>query len=620
MSQLFFSKAEVEHTIPDRFERIVEQFPRRTAVKSETGEWKYAELNAFANRLAQAISIEIGTGQEPVAFLFGHESAAIPAILGILKAGRAYVALNPDHPASINKLILEDLQTRLLITNSQNLSLADPLANGFCSLLNVDDLEMSLSDKNPDNQSRSAEALEAVFFTSGTSGKPKGVARSHRFILHRIWLETNDYQIQPDDNFSLIHNFNFGASQTDIFNALLNGAVLSLFDIKNNGLDRLIHWLKEQRITFFHVPTDLMRQFIESLKENDYFSSLRQVTPSGRLYWVDVERFRKHLPDRCTIIQRLASTETGMITRLILDQSTVHKTNVIPVGYAVEDKEILILDEAGEPLGPNSVGEIAVISRYLASGYWKKPDLTEKVFLKDPRGSDRIMVRLGDYGRMRSDGCLELVGRKDSRVKIRGYRVELGEIEATLLNLEGIKAAVVVPHARENGESRLVAYLVPVGETKISASSLRKGLAEKLPEYMIPSLFIPIEKLPLTDRGKLDLASLPDPSRQRPELDASYTSPRTATECTLAGIWSDTLMIDYVGIFDNFFELGGHSLLASRVVARVNAAFKVDLPLRSLFDNPTISGFALALEKNADTQSNLEDTPLTKALHMLGYS
>jgi acyl-CoA synthetase (AMP-forming)/AMP-acid ligase II len=334
---------------------------------------------------------------------------------------------------------------------------------------------------------------------------------------------------------------------------------------------------------------------------------------------MDVERIRNHLPEDCVLIQRLASTETGMITRYIINKNTELRGNVIPVGYAVADSEVFILDESGEMLPPNNVGEIAVSSTYLASGYWHRPELTAAAFLPVPGEGNKKLYRLGDLGRMREDGCIELIGRRDTQVKIRGYRVELGEIEATLLSLEEISEVVVTAQELETGEKRLVAYVVPSNDGKVSRKNLRRSLNEKIPEYMIPSIFIPLAKLPLTDRNKIDLSALPDPGRGRPELDEEYIPPRTSIEMTLAGIWSEVLNVVPVGISDNFFELGGHSLLAARVISRTNTALKTDLPMRALFDAPTISEFAAVIEEAARKDFDFEKGNLEKAIKLLGY-
>jgi len=618
MRQLPFSKGEIERSIPDRFNNVVENFAQRTAIKSGELNYSYKELNNLAIQLAQSIISKTGNKQEPVILVFDREAAVAPAILGVLKAGKAYVALDPDYPPTRSRYLLSDLQTRLLITNNRNLQLSETLAQGMCQVINLDQLE---PDELTSRQTISVSpgSLAAVFYTSGTTGQPKGVERSHQFILHRVWFESNDYNIQADDNFSLIHHFSFGASQVDIFNALLNGATLCLYDIRENGVDGLVSWLKHEQITFFHAPSDLFRRFIDHLTENDQFPALRQITPSGRLYRQDIINIRKHIPDDCLLIQRLASTETGIITRIKIDKHSELNSNVIPVGYPIEDKEVFILDETGKPVGFDCMGEIAVKSRYLASGYWGRPDQTQKAFQSDPNGSDRKIFRLGDIGRMSQDGCLELVGRKDSQVKIRGYRVELGEVEAALLNLEGIKETAVIVQEQEPGEYRLVAYIVLDDSASINVRSTREALSKKLPEYMIPAIFILLDILPLTDRNKLDYKALPDPGYTRPLVDESYVAPQTTAELALAEVWSEVLHIEPIGIHDNFFELGGHSLLAAQIVSRTSTLFDVNIPLRTIIDFPTISGFAQAIEKIASNQAEIQEETLKKYLRLLGY-
>jgi amino acid adenylation domain-containing protein len=613
-----FIKEEVDLSILDRFERIVEKFPLQKAVKSPGVELTYAGLKVLSDRIAWSIRSHLGSALRPIVLLFAHEAGMIPAILGVLKSGNPYAAIDPELPPGRARIILNDLRPALMITDTHHLPVAYSLVHGMCEVINIDRLDTCLPEYeryptfHPDD-------LAAIFYTSGTSGQPKGVERSHQYILHRIWVETNDYRIHPDDIFSLIHNISFGASQVDIFDALLNGAALSLFDIKKDGVAGLIAWLKEEQISFFHVPTDLFRQFIGMLKEDDYFPNMRQITPSGRLYRNDVEMIWPHIPDDCLLIQRLASTETGMITRLKIDKHSDLSANVLPVGYAVEDKEVSIVDEGGRPLDFNQVGEIVVKSRYLASGYWGRPDLTARAFLPDPENSDRKIFHLGDIGRMRPDGCLELVGRKDSQVKIRGYRVELGEIESALVSLEWIKEAAVIAQELDSGIKRLVAYIIPADRSRLTTSRIRKALAENLPDYMIPSIFMHLDKMPLTNRNKLDRNALPNPGHKRPDIDTEYSAPQSLAETTLARIWSEILDIDPIGVHDNFFDLGGESLLAAQAVSKVSSFFEVNIPLRTLFDHPTISDFAAAIDDITSSRTNSHEDYLTDALSKLGY-
>lgn len=618
MDPILFSRNEIDGSIPYRFARIAERFGTRTAIWSELGDWKYSALDEISDQVALCIAGQIGTRQQPVVLIYDHEPVAFAALLGVLKSGNWFAALDPEFPEPRCKFILQDLQAQLILTDTRHYSQAISICQGACKIINLDQLVPDLL--MPSSPVFIApDAIEAIFYTSGSTGQPKGVQRTHRFILNRIWLESNDYRIQPEDRISLIHNFSYGASQTDIFNALLNGATLYLFDIRKKGIEGLIQCLKEQEITFFHIPSDLFRRFVDSLHEDDFFPKLRQITPSGRLYREDVQKIRLHIPDDCIIVQRLASTETGMITRLIIDRQTELRDKIMPVGFPVQGVEVLILDEKGEPLGFNDVGEIAVVSANLASGYWRQPELTSTSFIPMLDGSDRKMYRMGDLGRKRPDGMVELVGRKDDQVKIRGYRVELREIEAALVSLPEVKEAAVTAQETETGEKRLVAYMVPVDGGRISVKSLRKSLNVNLPDYMIPSFFIRLETLPLTSRGKLDYAALPTPGKGRPELDEQFLAPRTWTEKALTEIWEEVLDILPIGSMDNFFELGGHSLLAAQIISKINKAFQTDMPLRSIFDAPTIAAYAALIEISSQDSTGFDGTKLDKALEMLGY-
>jgi acyl carrier protein len=268
----------------------------------------------------------------------------------------------------------------------------------------------------------------------------------------------------------------------------------------------------------------------------------------------------------------------------------------VPVGYAVKDTEVLLLDDDGNQAGVNEVGEIAVRSRYLSPGYWRKPDLTQAAFSSNTNGGDLRVYRTGDLGRMMSDGCLVHLGRKDFQVKIRGHRIELAEIEMALFSLGAIKETVVVAREDRPGDKRLVAYLVARSNPAPTVSAVRRALVEKLPDHMIPSAFVFLDALPQTTTGKVDRKALPPPSRKRPELETALVLPRTPVESALANIWSGVLGLDQVGADDNFLDLGGNSLAAIQVISRVIATFGVDLPLRSLFESSTLGEMGERIE------------------------
>jgi acyl carrier protein len=281
----------------------------------------------------------------------------------------------------------------------------------------------------------------------------------------------------------------------------------------------------------------------------------------------------------------------------------------VPVGYPVDHKEVLLLDEAGTEIGFNRTGEIAVKSHYLSLGYWRKPELTQVKFKPDPQGGDQRIYLTGDLGRMAPDGCLFHLGRKDFQVKVRGYRVEVSEIEMALLEHAAVKEAAVVGREIQSGDRQLVTYFVPTREPAATVTELRNFLKDRLPDYMIPSAFVMLPALPLTPNGRVDHLALPAPEGTRPELDTPFAAPRTPIEAELAKIWADVLSLDQVGIHDNFFDLGGHSLAATRVVSQVIKQFRLDLPLQSLFQSPTVAEMAAVIDerqKNRLTEEELE--------------
>jgi len=304
-----------------------------------------------------------------------------------------------------------------------------------------------------------------------------------------------------------------------------------------------------------------------------------------------VALYEKYLSSDCLLSTGLGSTETGNVRMFFIDKEKEVNSNMMPpLGYEVEDKEILLLDDAYAEVDLGDIGEIAVKSQYLALGYWQNPTLTQAAFVPEPAGGSERIYRTGDLGRLLPDGCLVHLGRKDFQVKIRGYRIELAEIEMALIDTGTLKEAVVLAHEDSFGEKRLIAYVVPNQVQAPSIQELHSFLRERLPDYMEPSTFVFLDTLPLTPGGKVDRRALPD--QARPDFIDPFVAARTPVEERLAGIWAEVLHLEQVGIHDNFFELGGHSLLATQVISRLSEAFAVELPLRSLFETPTVAGLA----------------------------
>jgi len=609
-----FDKEEVEQSIPDRFEQMVRRYPERIAVKTKNYTLTYAELNRMANRVARAILARRGEGGEPIALLLEHDAPMVAAILGTLKAGKIFVPLDPSYPQAGLNYLFEDSQAALIVTDNKNLLVAEGLARSVRQLINIDELDSSLSDENI-GLPLSPDTLAYILYTSGSTAQAKGVLQNHRNTLHTIMNYTNAFRVCVYDRLTLLHSCNFSVAIIDVFCALLNGAAVYPFNVRAEGMDHLTDWLVHEEITIYNWNPAAFRSFVGTLTMKDELPKLRLVVlGSEPVISRDAELYKKYFSPQCILVNRLGSTETTNFRLYFIDRDAQINGTIVPVGYAVEDMEVLLLDGGGERVGFNEVGEIAVKSRDLAVGYWRNPALTRAVFLPDPMGGNQRIYLTGDLGRMRPDGCLTHVGRKDFQVKIRGYRIELGEIEAALLNLYVVKQAVVVARGNEAGDDCLTAYVVPSVNPRPTMSALRRALAKRLPDYMIPAAFVVVDSLPLLPNGKVDRRALPAPGRTRPELEVPFVSPRTPIEEALAGIWAEALGIDQVGVVDNFFDLGGHSLLAGRVISRMRDTFQMDVPIQSFLEAPTVADIALVITRCLARE--LEDDELA---HTLAY-
>src|SRR5262249_40367193 len=326
---------------------------------------------------------------------------------------------------------------------------------------------------------------------------------------------------------------------------------------------------------------------------------------SEQVSWKDVELFRKHFSKDCVFVNALSSSETKTIRQYVLSKDS-RIAGMVPVGYPVEDMDVLLLDESGNELSFNQIGEIAVRSRYLSPGYWQKPDFTAAAYRAEPDSSANRIFCTGEWGRLSPDGCLEHLGRRDAQVKIRGYRVETCETELALLRHPAVDQVLVMCRDSIKGDKYLAAYIVLSGSSEPTVSELRIFLRERIPEYMIPSAFVFLEDLPLTPNGKVDRGALPEPSTARPALDVSFVAPNGPIEETLEKMWVEILGIERVGARDNFFDLGGNSISAMQCVARMENTFNVRVSLKTFFQSPTIASSSQNLSANVGPVMNLE--------------
>jgi amino acid adenylation domain-containing protein len=627
-----FRREEIEQSIPARFQQQVERFPERIAVRTNAYEWSYQRLNQEANFVVQTVLSRCGVGEEQVVLLFTHDAPMVAALLGVLKAGKAYVPLDPTFPPERLASVMRDARAGALLTERANLPLAKAVANGRLPLIDFDAIDRSAPCHLDPCVPMGPDSLAYLLYTSGSTGEPKGIVQNHRNVLHFIRVYTNALQIHAEDRLTLLSSYGFDAAVMDLFAALLNGASLHPIDLKEAGLTGLADRLVEDGITLYHSTPSVYRCLVDTLTGQEDLHRLRLVVLGGEeARKRDLDLFQQHFPPECRLVNGLGPTESTVTLQSILDRETKVTRDALPVGYPVEDTEILLLNEAGKP-APVFRGEIAIRSRHVALGYWEKAELTRAAFLPEPVPGDWRIYRTGDLGRRLPDGSLQCLGRVDAQVKIRGYRVEPGEIEARLLEHPSVRAAVVLARETAAGEKCLVAYVVPVpGDSRPAARSmedlgaeppslndeppavcgpeLRQFLKQRLPEYMVPSAIMFLEALPLTRNGKLDRRALSSVDQDGTEREAGFVAPRTPVEEALAAIWAEVLGQERVGVHDNFFELGGHSLLATQVITRIARAFNVELSLRRLFEVPTVAGLTLLILESLTDEALGDEIP-----------
>lgn len=597
-----FTEAELEGSLIARWRRVLAHDAEQIAVTTVDGaRYTYAALDHASNQLAHALLDQLGPENCPVVLLLDHSYPLLSSILGTLKAGKAYVAFDTSQAVGQLQLLYQASGAPLIVTNQEHLPLAQALVAAMTSaqqsrspILTLESLPATTLGIPP--LAIEPDTIAGIFFTSGTIAQPKGVARSHRLILRRAWLSDTGYSFTPNDAISGIRQCGLGGGMADVFNALLYGATYCLYDLQRNGLQGLSAWLQRERITYFHPPIVLFRQWLDTLAPDDFYPHLRYVLPSGRKTRADLERLWPHVADACTVITSYACTETMQITATALTRSMPLAEGVIHVGAPLPGKAVMVRNDDGQPVAPGEVGEIFVRSRYMSTGYWRQPALTAQRFTLAEDGSGEISFRTGDFGRLCADGYLELVGRQDSQVKLRGYRVVLGEVEDALRALPAVREAAVTA---DEGRGQMYAYLVAATEPPTPAATIRSALVDHFPAYALPTHIIYLPSFPLLPSGKINRKLLPAPTPAQSTSADSYQAPRSELEQQLVTLCETLLQIRPIGIHDNFFERGGHSLLAMRLMVEIERQQGTALTLADFFRQPTIAHLAHLLTEPA---------------------
>ncbi|SCW30123.1 non-ribosomal peptide synthase domain TIGR01720/amino acid adenylation domain-containing protein [Paenibacillus tianmuensis] len=575
-------------TLQQLFEEQAERTPDAVAVIFGDKQLTYGELNERANGLARTLRTEGVGPDQPVGFMVERSLEMIVGIFGILKAGGAYVPIDPEYPEERIRYMLEDSGAKLLLTHPQ----VQRKVNFAGIVLDLTDLRHYQAGKDNLPPLHGSETLACIMYTSGSTGNPKGNLTMH-FNISRVVKETNYIRFTPKDRVLQLSSFSFDGSTFDIYGALLNGAALVLI-ARDEVMDarELSRVLLAQRITKCFMTTALFNTLVDI--DVDCLATLEAVLLGGEK--VSAGHVRRALarlgPGR--LIHVYGPTESTVYATYYRIDHLDEKAGTVPIGKPVSHTSVYVLDRDQRLLPAGIPGELYIAGDGLARGYLNRPELTDEKFIPSPFSPGGRLYRTGDLVKWLEDGNLEYISRIDAQVKIRGYRIELGEVEKQLLKAEAVQEAVVIALEDEGGHKRMGAYFV--ADKILTAGELRAALAQELPEYMIPSYFVQLERMPLTPNGKIDRKALPAPEGSA-SGGSEYTAPRTPLEAKLVRIWKELLGLEKVGVKDNFFELGGHSLRATTLVSKVHKEMNVEFPLRDVFRCVTVEEMAQAIAR-----------------------
>jgi len=600
-----------DRCVHERFEEQALRSPDRLAIVFGDRQVTYGELNRRANQLASHLR-KLGVGPEVLVGICMERSVElVVGILGILKAGGAYLPLDPTYPKERLGFMMADGQAPVLLTQS---GLLDALPEHQARVVALDrDWEQIAAEpaKCPVSGT-TAEHLAYVMYTSGSTGRPKGISIPHRAVS-RLVINTNYVHLGPGDRMGLLSNIAFDAATFELWGALLNGGVL--MGISREALltpPEFIAQVRRHAVTTIIFTTALFNQLVRH--DPGAFSSARDVLFGGEAAdprWVR-EVLQGNPPER--LVNVYGPTENTTLTTTHRVQEVADEARSVSIGVPIANTQAYVLDRRLQPVPIGIPGELYAGGDGLARNYLRRPELTAENFVPNPFGDapGSRLYKTGDLVRRLADGTLDFVARIDHQVKLRGFRIELGEIEAAIGQHPLVQEIAVLLREDDPGDKRLVAYLVPRSGTGDPVGQVRSDLRQKLPEYMIPATFVLLDALPVNANGKVDRKALPRPDGSRPRSATAYVAPRTPIEEILAGIWSEVLKADRIGVFDNFYDLGGHSLLAIQVASRIGDAFHVELSIRHLFETPTIAALADRLDAVIAAQGDRPVAPIER--------
>jgi amino acid adenylation domain-containing protein len=562
--------------------------PEALAVVSSSQRLTYADLDRYANQLAHYLRAT-GVGEEQVVGLHLERSPeSVICALAVLKAGAAYLPLDPSLPAERLRYMLTDANVSVVLSQGANIELLPKHTWSVVDWERLHSLLGSYPSSCP-SSAVTAQSLAYVIYTSGSTGEPKGVEATHGGLRNLVDWHIRAFDVTSADRASLQAVVGFDAAVWDLWPYLAVGASVHIprESVRSNP-EAIREWLLTQKISITFLPTALAEQML--LLEWPPNTALRVL-----LTGADTLRRRPSPGLRFALVNNYGPTEGTVVATSGRVESESPDGRIPSIGRAIDNTEIYILDGNMQPVREGDAGELWIGGAGVARGYRNNPALTAEKFLRNPFGEGRL-YRTGDRARVLPSGEIEFMGRLDDQIKIRGYRVEPNEIINALNTYPGVQASAVAVD-EDKGEKRLVAYVVLGAGTRVDPTSLRQMLSRKLPDYMVPAALVRVDALPLTANGKVDHTALPAPTAANALADDQFVSPRTMVEERLAGILRPLLHVDRVSVKDNFFLLGGHSLLGTQLITRINESFGVELSLLSLFDHPTLEEMSLEVEK-----------------------